>query len=98
MFEVQDLKFATLATVSRCGMVWFSEEVVSMDMCFENYLNKLRYVSLDEVEAAASGPARPRGPSAMTTSITADIDDVVSPNLTVGFDLLCYFLCYICKV
>lgn len=25
MFEVQDLKYATLATVSRCGMVWFSE-------------------------------------------------------------------------
>merc|ERR1719376_229898 len=28
MFEVQDLKYATLATVSRCGMVWFSDDVV----------------------------------------------------------------------
>ncbi|MBN3298743.1 DYHC1 protein, partial [Amia calva] len=27
MFEVQDLKYATLATVSRCGMVWFSEDI-----------------------------------------------------------------------
>ena len=24
MFEVESLKFATLATVSRCGMIWFS--------------------------------------------------------------------------
>ena len=28
LFEVQDLNFATPATVSRCGMVWFSEQVV----------------------------------------------------------------------
>ena len=32
MFVVQDLNFATLATVSRCGMVWFSEDVLSLDM------------------------------------------------------------------
>jgi dynein heavy chain 1 len=29
MFEVETLKYATLATVSRSGMVWFSEETVS---------------------------------------------------------------------
>uniref|UniRef100_A0A1X7SM06 Uncharacterized protein n=1 Tax=Amphimedon queenslandica TaxID=400682 RepID=A0A1X7SM06_AMPQE len=32
MFEVQYLKFATLAPVSRCGMVWFSEDVLTLDM------------------------------------------------------------------
>lgn len=48
MFEVQDLKYATLATVSRCGMVWFSEDVLSTEMIFENYLQLLRNVPVEE--------------------------------------------------
>ena len=50
MFEVQDLKYATLATVSRCGMVWFSEEVVTPEMVITNYMNKLRNIPLEESE------------------------------------------------
>lgn len=50
MFEVQDLRYATLATVSRCGMVWFSEDVLTMDMIFDNFLSKLRNVSIDDSE------------------------------------------------
>jgi dynein heavy chain 1 len=50
MFEVQDLRFATLATVSRCGMVWFSEDVLSTDMIFDNYLQRLRNVPIEETE------------------------------------------------
>ena len=50
MFEVQDLRFATLATVSRCGMVWFSEDVLSLDMIFENFLSRLRDLSMEEGE------------------------------------------------
>ena len=50
MFEVQDLKYATLATVSRCGMVWFSEDVLSTDMIFENYIMELKNVALEESE------------------------------------------------
>lgn len=53
MFEVEDLRYATLATVSRCGMVWFSDDVVTVDMCVDHYLRKLRHISLDEMEAAA---------------------------------------------
>jgi dynein heavy chain 1 len=29
IFEVETLKYATLATVSRCGMVWFSNDVLN---------------------------------------------------------------------
>lgn len=50
MFEVQDLRYATLATVSRCGMVWFSEDVLSTEMIFDNYLMKLRDVTVEEGE------------------------------------------------
>ncbi|TRY83561.1 hypothetical protein DNTS_016270 [Danionella cerebrum] len=53
MFEVQDLKYATLATVSRCGMVWFSEDVLSTDMIFNNFLSRLRSIPLDEGEDEA---------------------------------------------
>ncbi|KAJ6231571.1 dynein heavy chain [Anaeramoeba flamelloides] len=41
MFEVENLKYATPATVSRCGMVWFSEDVVSPYMVLQNFLGKL---------------------------------------------------------
>ena len=48
MFEVQDLRYATLATVSRCGMVWFSEDVLTTEMIFENFMQKLRSMPVEE--------------------------------------------------
>ncbi|ORZ40908.1 dynein heavy chain [Catenaria anguillulae PL171] len=47
LFEVDTLKYATLATVSRCGMVWYSEEVVTSDMMCAHYLNTLSEQALD---------------------------------------------------
>ena len=47
MFEVETLKHATLATVSRCGMVWFSEETISSQMIFKHYLNRLTQDNFD---------------------------------------------------
>ena len=55
MFEVHTLKYATLATVSRCGMVWFSEDILTTEMVMANYLTKLRNVSLDEGEEDLGG-------------------------------------------
>ncbi|KAI7825176.1 dynein heavy chain [Gamsiella multidivaricata] len=50
MFEVETLKYATLATVSRCGMVWYSSDVIDRSMVFSNYFATLRNVPLDEVD------------------------------------------------
>ncbi|CED84986.1 dynein heavy chain cytosolic [Phaffia rhodozyma] len=47
MFEVEHLKYATLATVSRCGMVWFSEDIIKPSMFYQNYLDTLGSVPLD---------------------------------------------------
>lgn len=50
MFEVESLKYATLATVSRCGMVWFSDDAVSPSMLYKNYLSTIRSTALDTID------------------------------------------------
>ncbi|QDS73112.1 Dynein heavy chain, cytoplasmic [Venturia effusa] len=58
MFEVETLKYATLATVSRCGMIWFSNDIVSTDMIVSNYLSKLSQVPFDDIEDSTSAPGQ----------------------------------------
>ena len=55
MFEVEHLRYATLATVSRCGMIWFSEDVVEPPMIYRQYLDSLAAVPLDAEDEEASG-------------------------------------------
>lgn len=76
MFEVQDLKYATLATVSRCGMVWFSEDVLSTDMIFNNFLARIKSISLDEGEDEAQRQRKG----------TDDEEEAASPMLQVESD------------
>ncbi|GAA6030036.1 hypothetical protein JCM8097_009225 [Rhodosporidiobolus ruineniae] len=60
MFEVESLKYATLATVSRCGMVWFSDDAVTPSMLYRNYLSTIKDVALDaaDEDAALALPSR----------------------------------------
>ena len=76
MFEVQDLRFATPATVSRCGMIWFSEDVLSVEMIFENFLTRMRHTAIDDSEDLRFG--RPTGAAA------ASKEDTLSPEMQVG--------------
>ncbi|XP_034530779.1 cytoplasmic dynein 1 heavy chain 1 [Notolabrus celidotus] len=76
MFEVQDLKYATLATVSRCGMVWFSEDVLSTDMIFNHFLARIRSIPLDEGEDEAQRMRKG----------TDDEDETASPMLQIQRD------------
>ena len=60
MFEVETLKYATLATVSRCGMVWFSEDTVTSDMLISNYLQGLRSTAFEELDEDTAGQTSAR--------------------------------------
>ncbi|KAK2746366.1 hypothetical protein FQN57_003248 [Myotisia sp. PD_48] len=50
MFEVENLKYATLATVSRCGMVWFSDDTVTPTMMITNYVESLKSKSFEDLD------------------------------------------------
>ncbi len=79
MFEVQDLKYATLATVSRCGMVWFSEDVVTPEMVIHNYLSNLRSNPLEESEE----DLRHMMSRSRTTTDASNADKALSPTMQV---------------
>ena len=42
ILEVDSLKQATPATVSRCGMIWFSDDTLSESMRLQHFVNDLR--------------------------------------------------------
>ena len=58
MFEVETLKYATLATVSRCGMVWFSNDIVTSSMITSNYITHLRRVPFEDIEDSSTAPGQ----------------------------------------
>ncbi|XP_034246586.1 dynein heavy chain, cytoplasmic-like isoform X2 [Thrips palmi] len=82
MFEVQDLKYATLATVSRCGMVWFSEDVLSTEMIFENYMLKLRNIPLEESEDDSLGNFKSSTEKDDDLQIQRDVSTILQPYLS----------------
>ena len=53
LFEVLDLQHASVL-LSRCGMVWFSDDLLSITL--KDYLSSLRHVPLEEGEEGASAP------------------------------------------
>jgi dynein heavy chain 1, cytosolic len=52
MMEVDSLKHATMATVSRCGMVWFAEDTVPLEVILRQQLRALRSESIQPSEAS----------------------------------------------
>jgi dynein heavy chain 1, cytosolic len=55
MMEVDSLKHATLATVSRCGMVWFANGTISLDLVLRKHLRSLRRADVQQTEAGTYG-------------------------------------------
>ena len=79
MFEVETLKYATLATVSRCGMVWFNEDIVSPGMMVTNYLERLRTVAMEELDEDVVGTGQS---PAKTLAVQAEAADILEASLT----------------
>jgi dynein heavy chain 1 len=79
MFEVETLKYATLATVSRCGMVWFSDDTVSVDMMISNYIQNLREVTFEDLEDDSVAPGQL---SQKILSVQGQVADFLQIKLT----------------
>ena len=94
MFEVQDLKYATLATVSRCGMVWFSDDTVTPQLMIHNSVQNLRartFEDLDEDTNSADGSVRRTGTQLQVVDFLADQinrNDFLSKALSSAADLV----------
>ncbi|KAJ2976789.1 hypothetical protein NQ176_g4738 [Zarea fungicola] len=73
MFEVETLKYATLATVSRCGMVWFSEETVTPAMVIDNYLEALRNVPFEDLDEDSVATGQSAAKTLAVQSQAADL-------------------------
>ena len=82
LFEVENLKYATLATVSRCGMVWFSEDTVTQSMLLIRYLQNLRSSLFDELDEETNSPN-----SSKALAIQEQVADLLQHHL-VGENLL----------
>ncbi|KAF1993187.1 dynein heavy chain [Amniculicola lignicola CBS 123094] len=79
MFEVETLKYATLATVSRCGMVWFSDDTVEIDMMISNYIENLKTVAFEDIEDDSVAPGQM---SQKTLAVQGMIADFLQIKLT----------------
>ncbi|KAK9472278.1 dynein heavy chain, N-terminal region 1-domain-containing protein [Dipodascopsis tothii] len=73
LFEVETLAYATPATVSRCGMVWFGR-TVSAEMAVRRHLARLRARAFDDDD---DGPA----PEPRDTAVPAAVADQVGAAL-----------------
>lgn len=73
MFEVETLKYATLATVSRCGMVWFSDDTVTSNMIVEHYLEGLKTKTFDDLDDDTASASTSSAATASTQTALVEI-------------------------
>ena len=82
MFEVETLKYATQATVSRCGMVWFSTETLSNQMLYHHYLCRLAQDVYDSHGEDPDNEESKGGGGEEAAAMNAVADDVLQARAT----------------
>ncbi|KAK4574575.1 dynein heavy chain [Recurvomyces mirabilis] len=80
MFEVETLRYATLATVSRCGMVWFSDDTVELDVMLTRYLAQLQAAVFDDLEEDAALPTAAELRAATMAHMTSILQQRLTMN------------------
>ncbi|KAJ2620207.1 Cytoplasmic dynein 1 heavy chain 1, partial [Coemansia sp. RSA 1290] len=89
VFEVDTLEYATPATVSRCGMVWFGDDTVTYEMATQHYLRRLESEPLGESEdsstaVAAAAGASTNGEESPAMRVQTLASRVLAPHLASG--------------
>ncbi|KAJ5893544.1 hypothetical protein N7495_005235 [Penicillium taxi] len=84
MFEVETLKYATLATVSRCGMVWFNADTVTPSMMINNYVEGLKTKVFEDLDDDSA----PAGTTAVKALDTQDTLSTILKQLLETDDLV----------
>lgn len=90
LLEVDSLEQATPATVSRCGMIWFSEETITVKMCLTHMMLSLG--SDDLVGNSLGGSESPSAQKGFLDAIQSLViyDNERSTSLVEGSFLLNY--------
>jgi dynein heavy chain 1 len=82
VFEVRDIGHGTPATVSRCGMVWFAENIILVDDLLQRFVARLRQLPYACVASEVWGALLP---SQQTISdVQLKICSILEPFLSRG--------------
>ena len=84
MFEVEHLRYATLATVSRCGMIWFSEEVINTTMICRQQLDLLNMASIGAEEDDAFDYAAGTAGTTEINEVQRQVVSILEPHFEVN--------------
>ena len=87
MMEVDSLKHATMATVSRCGMVWFADDTVPLEVVFRNQLRALRNENIQLSETGGFSTDISYS-SALQQKTQSQFVDAITPHFTTSPGLL----------
>lgn len=77
LFEVDSVAHATHATITRCGLVWFPNDAVSVRMRLDNTLASLRLLPVVDDPAASTT-------AAAAHAVAAHVADAVGPYMSEG--------------
>jgi dynein heavy chain 1 len=84
MMETETLRYATQATVSRCGMVWFSEDTLEDETIFDYHLNVLAKTAVEGQMGGDGGAAATEEGEEEAASLAEQVVEILRPHFAEG--------------